>query len=81
LVAHILGNVWGIARSGMQDLLRLILPCFDFSYLFLLLDLDLACPCCMSFVLPQNKQNNLLGWELNLPPKLLPPLPLGAGGL
>jgi hypothetical protein len=30
---------------------------------------------------PQNKQNNLLGWELNLPPKLLPPLPLGAGGL
>jgi hypothetical protein len=30
---------------------------------------------------PRNKQNNLLGWELNLPLKLLPPLPLGAGGL
>jgi hypothetical protein len=30
---------------------------------------------------PQNKQNNLLGCELNLPPKLRPPLPLGAGGL
>jgi hypothetical protein len=30
---------------------------------------------------PQNKQNNLLGWELNLPPKLLPALPIGASGL
>jgi hypothetical protein len=30
---------------------------------------------------PHNRQNNLLSWELNLPPKLLPPLPLGAGGL
>jgi hypothetical protein len=30
---------------------------------------------------PQNKQNNLLGCELNLPLKLLPPLSLGAGGL
>jgi hypothetical protein len=42
----------------------------------LFLDRDLARSFC-----PQNKQNNLLGWELNLPPKLLPPLPLGAGGL
>jgi hypothetical protein len=30
---------------------------------------------------PQNKQNNLLGCELNLPPKLRPTLPLGASGL
>jgi hypothetical protein len=30
---------------------------------------------------PQNKQNSLLGCELNLPPKLHPPLPLRAGGL
>jgi hypothetical protein len=30
---------------------------------------------------PQNKQNNLLGWKLNLPTKLLPPLALEAGGL
>jgi hypothetical protein len=30
---------------------------------------------------PQNRQNNLHGCELNLPPKLLPPLPLRAGGL
>jgi hypothetical protein len=29
----------------------------------------------------QNRQNNLLGCEQNLPPKLLPPMPLGAGGL
>jgi hypothetical protein len=28
---------------------------------------------------PQNKQNNLHGCELNLPPKLRPPLLLGAG--
>jgi hypothetical protein len=30
---------------------------------------------------PQNKQNSLPVWELNLPLKLHPPLPLGAGGL
>jgi hypothetical protein len=80
LVAHILRNVWRIARSNMQDLLWLILPCFGFNYLFLFLDHDLARPYCMSFFL-QNKQNNLLGWELNLTLKLLLPLPLGAGGL
>jgi hypothetical protein len=34
------------------DLLRLILPRFGFSYFFLLLDCDLARPCCMSFILP-----------------------------
>jgi hypothetical protein len=45
-------DVWRIARSSMHDLLWLILPCFSFSYLFLLLDRDLACPCCMSFILP-----------------------------
>jgi hypothetical protein len=33
-------------------LLRLILRCFSFIYLFLLLDRDLARPCCMSFILP-----------------------------
>jgi hypothetical protein len=40
----------GIARSGMQDLLRLILLCFGFSYFLLLLYHDLACPSCMSLV-------------------------------
>jgi hypothetical protein len=43
-------DVWGIARSSMQDLLRLILPCFGFSYFLLFLDLDLAHTCCMSLV-------------------------------
>jgi hypothetical protein len=28
----------------------LILLCFSFSYFFLLLDHDLACPCCMSLI-------------------------------
>jgi hypothetical protein len=61
----------------MQGLLWLILPCFGFSYIFLFLDRDFVCPLSS----PQNKQNNLLGWEVNLPPKLLTSLPLGAGGL
>jgi hypothetical protein len=30
---------------------------------------------------PWNRQNNLLGWELNLSPKIPPPMPLGVGGL
>jgi hypothetical protein len=65
----------------MQDLLWLILSWFGFSYFILLLYRDLACPSCMPLSSPQNRQNNLLGSELNLPLKLLPPLPLGSGGL
>jgi hypothetical protein len=51
-VSHILGNVWRIARSSVQDLLRLILPFFGFIYFFLFLDRDLARPCCMSLIFP-----------------------------
>jgi hypothetical protein len=51
LIAHILRNVWRIARRSMQDFLWLILSCFGFSYLFLLLNRGLARPCCMSFIL------------------------------
>jgi hypothetical protein len=39
----------------------LILPCFGLSYLFLLLDCDLAHPCGMFLSSPQNRQNNFLG--------------------
>jgi hypothetical protein len=40
------------ARLASADsaVLRLILPCFGFSYFFLLLDRDLAHPCCMSLI-------------------------------
>jgi hypothetical protein len=34
----------------MQNLLRLILPCFSFGNFFLLLNHDLARPCGMTFV-------------------------------
>jgi hypothetical protein len=50
LVAHILWDIRRIAQSSMQDLLRLILPCFGFGDFLLLLDHDLACPCGVSLV-------------------------------
>jgi hypothetical protein len=42
----------------MQNLLRLILPCFNFVNFFLLLNRDLARPCGMPFVftIEQTKQ-------------------------
>jgi hypothetical protein len=43
-------NVRRIARSGVQDLLRLILSFFGFSYFLLLLYRDLSCPSCMPLI-------------------------------
>jgi hypothetical protein len=42
LIAHILRDIRRVTRSSMQDLLRLVLPCFGFSDFLLLLDGDLA---------------------------------------
>jgi hypothetical protein len=50
LIAYILRDVGRVARSGMQNLLRLILPYFSFDNLFLLLNRDLEHPCGMPFV-------------------------------
>jgi hypothetical protein len=51
MIAHILWYVGRMARSSVQDLLRLILPSFGFSYLLLLLNGDLAHSCSMALVL------------------------------
>jgi hypothetical protein len=50
LVAHILRDIRGVARSSMQDLLRLILSCFGFSDFLLFLDHYLAHPCGMTLI-------------------------------
>jgi hypothetical protein len=50
LIAYVLWDIGRVARSSMQDLLRLILSCFSFSNFFLLMDRDLACPCVMPLI-------------------------------
>jgi hypothetical protein len=63
----------------MQDLLRLILPCFGFSNFLLLLDRDLARPHCVYHVLATEQAEQFLGL-ITVPSsaKASPPLPLGA---
>jgi hypothetical protein len=51
MIAHILWYIGRMARSSVQDLLRLILPSFGFCYLLLLLNGDLAHSCSMALVL------------------------------
>jgi hypothetical protein len=51
LIAYVLRDIRRVARSSMQYLLRLVLPCFGFSNFLMLLDRDLARPCCVSLVL------------------------------
>jgi hypothetical protein len=51
MIAHILWYVGRMARSGAQDLLRLILSSFSFCDLLLLLDSNLAHSCSMALVL------------------------------
>jgi hypothetical protein len=51
MIVHILRYVRRVTRSSVQDLLWLILPSFDFCYLFLLLNGDVAHSCSMAFVL------------------------------
>jgi hypothetical protein len=51
LISYIFWDVWRVARSSVEDLLRLTLPCLGFSNCLLLLNCDLACPCCVALVL------------------------------
>jgi hypothetical protein len=51
MIAHILWYVGRVARSSVQDLLRLVLPSFSFCYLLLLLNGDLAHSYGMALVL------------------------------
>jgi hypothetical protein len=51
MISHILWYVGRMARSSVQDLLRLILPSFGFCYLLLLLNGDLTHSCSMALVL------------------------------
>jgi hypothetical protein len=58
LIAYILRDVGRVARSGMQNLLWLILPCFSFGNFFLLLNRNLAryCGVPLIFTTEQTKQ-------------------------
>jgi hypothetical protein len=51
VIAHILWYVGRMARSSVQDLLRLILLSFGFCDLLLLQNSDLAHSCSMALVL------------------------------
>jgi hypothetical protein len=51
MIAYIFWYVGRVARSSVQDLLRLILPSFGFCDLLLLLNGDLAHSCSMALVL------------------------------
>jgi hypothetical protein len=61
LIAYIFWVVWRVARSSVEDLLRLILPRLSFSNFVLLLDRDLARPCCVTLVLTIEKAEQLSG--------------------
>jgi hypothetical protein len=61
LVAYIFWDVWRVAQSSVEDLLWLTLPRLSFSNFFLLLNCDLACPCCMALVLATKEAIQLSG--------------------
>jgi hypothetical protein len=61
LVAYILRDIRRIARSSVEDLLRLILPRFSFSNFLLLLNGNMSCPCCVAFVLATKKGSTTFG--------------------
>jgi hypothetical protein len=61
LVAYILRDIRRVARSSVEGLLRLILPRFSFNNFLLLLNGDMACPCCMALVLATKKAVQLSG--------------------
>jgi hypothetical protein len=65
----------------MQDLLRLIMSCFGFGNLFLLLDRNLARSCGMPFVFVAEQTKKLSGLISISSSEVSAPLPLGAGGL
>jgi hypothetical protein len=55
LITHVFWNVWRVTRSSVEDLLRLTLPRLSFGNFLLLLNCDLACPCCVALVLATKK--------------------------
>jgi hypothetical protein len=61
LVAYILRDIRRVARRSVEDLLRLTLPRFSFSYFLLLLNGNMACPCCVALVLATKRQYNFRG--------------------
>jgi hypothetical protein len=61
LIPYVFWDVWRITRSSVEDLLRLILPRLGFSNFLLLLNCDLACPCCVGLVLATKKLVQLYG--------------------
>ena len=82
LIAYVFWDVWGITRSSVEDLLRLTLSRLSFGNFLLLLNCNLACSCCVALVLATKKAVQLSRLiAKSPPPKLLPPLPLGAGGM
>jgi hypothetical protein len=50
MITHIFWYVGGVARSSVQDLLRLILPSFGFGGLLLLLNGDSTHSCSVALV-------------------------------
>jgi hypothetical protein len=50
MITHIFWYVGGVARSSVQDLLRLILPSFGFGDLLLLLNGDSTHSCSVALV-------------------------------
>jgi hypothetical protein len=61
LIAHVFWDVWGVTRSNVEDLLRLTLSCLSFDNFLLLLNCDLACPCCVTLVLATKKSVQFSG--------------------
>jgi hypothetical protein len=61
LVTHILRDIRRIARSSVEDLLWLTLTRFSFSNFLLLLNGNMACPCCVALVLTTKKAPQLSG--------------------
>jgi hypothetical protein len=55
LVAYVLRDIRRVAQSSVEDLLRLTLSRFSFSNFLLLLNGNLACPCCVALVLATKK--------------------------
>jgi hypothetical protein len=51
LIPYIFCYVWRVARSSVEDLLRLTLSRLGFNNFLLLLNCDLACPYCVALVL------------------------------
>jgi hypothetical protein len=80
LITYILRDVRRVARSGLQNLLRLILPCLSFDNFFLLLNRNLARPCGMPLIFTAEQTKQFPGLIISSS-EASPPLPLRAGGL